>query len=157
MRRQIKVLMVEDRVEDAEMLLREMRGKGLEVLSKRVDTSNEFEFELGDFAPDLILSDYTLPGFDGIEAPLDALKIDRSFVAGMAVSVEHMAIVSAIINLARAPRIHVVAEGVETEEQAARLPHSAATKLRDTCSAIRCPRPTSSRYCPKRIDRSPFR
>jgi EAL domain-containing protein (putative c-di-GMP-specific phosphodiesterase class I) len=32
-----------------------------------------------------------------------------------------MAIVSAIINLARALRIYVVAEGVETEEQAARL------------------------------------
>jgi diguanylate cyclase (GGDEF)-like protein/PAS domain S-box-containing protein len=55
------------------------------------------------------------------QLPLDGLKIDRSFVAGMTVSVEHMAIVSAIINLARALRIHVVAEGVETEEQAARL------------------------------------
>jgi pentatricopeptide repeat protein len=42
MRRQIKVLMVEDRVEDAEMLLREMRGKGLEVLSKRVDDRSPF-------------------------------------------------------------------------------------------------------------------
>jgi EAL domain-containing protein (putative c-di-GMP-specific phosphodiesterase class I) len=39
----------------------------------------------------------------------------------MTISGEHMAIVSAIINLARALRIYVVAEGVETEEQAARL------------------------------------
>jgi len=39
----------------------------------------------------------------------------------MTISTEHMAIVSAIINLARALRIYVVAEGVETEEQAARL------------------------------------
>ena len=31
MRRQIKVLLVEDMVEDAEMLLREMRVKGLEI------------------------------------------------------------------------------------------------------------------------------
>jgi EAL domain-containing protein (putative c-di-GMP-specific phosphodiesterase class I) len=53
--------------------------------------------------------------------PLDALKIDRAFIADMTDSTEHMAIVSAIINLAKALRIFVVAEGVETEEQAVRL------------------------------------
>ena len=53
--------------------------------------------------------------------PLDALKIDRAFVAGMTNSAEHLAIVSAIINLAKALRIYVVAEGVETEEQASQL------------------------------------
>jgi EAL domain-containing protein (putative c-di-GMP-specific phosphodiesterase class I) len=52
---------------------------------------------------------------------LDALKIDRAFVAGMDTSTEHMAIVSTIINLAKALRIFVVAEGVETQDQAARL------------------------------------
>ena len=63
-RKQIKVLMVEDRAEDAEMLLREMRVKGLDVQHRRVETSPDFETELADFTPDLILSDYTLPGFD---------------------------------------------------------------------------------------------
>jgi len=64
-------------------------------------------------------------GYSGLsqiaQLPLDALKIDRAFIAGMTISGEHMAIVSAIINLAKALRIYVVAEGVETEEQAARL------------------------------------
>jgi len=64
-------------------------------------------------------------GYSGLSQiahlPLDALKIDRAFVAGMTISAEHMAIVSAIINLAKALRIYVVAEGVETEEQASRL------------------------------------
>jgi EAL domain-containing protein (putative c-di-GMP-specific phosphodiesterase class I) len=64
-------------------------------------------------------------GYSGLsqiaQLPLDALKIDRAFVAGMSGSAEHMAIVSAIINLARALGISVVAEGVETEEQARRL------------------------------------
>ena len=64
-------------------------------------------------------------GYSGLSQiahlPLDALKIDRAFIAGMTKSAENMAIVSAIVNLARALRIFVVAEGVETEEQAARL------------------------------------
>ncbi|HYD79711.1 MAG TPA: EAL domain-containing protein [Paucimonas sp.] len=49
--------------------------------------------------------------------PIDTLKIDRSFVADMATSTDHMAIVSTIISLAHALNLKVVAEGVETEEQ----------------------------------------
>ncbi len=64
-------------------------------------------------------------GYSGLsqiaQLPLDAVKIDRAFIAGMSVSAEHLAIVSAIVNLAKALDIFVVAEGVETEEQAARL------------------------------------
>jgi EAL domain-containing protein (putative c-di-GMP-specific phosphodiesterase class I) len=64
-------------------------------------------------------------GYSGLSQiahlPLDALKIDRAFISGMSGSAEHMAIVSAIINLARALGIAVVAEGVETEEQAMKL------------------------------------
>jgi len=66
--RKIKVLLVEDRVEDAEMLLREMRMRGLSVVSQRVDTGAEFKEALAAFSPDLILSDYSLPAFDGTEA-----------------------------------------------------------------------------------------
>jgi diguanylate cyclase (GGDEF)-like protein/PAS domain S-box-containing protein len=73
MTRPIKILLVEDRVEDAEMLLREMRLRGLEVDSRRVDSKTEYSEALTAFAPDMILSDYTLPGFDGI----DALQIAR--------------------------------------------------------------------------------
>jgi EAL domain-containing protein (putative c-di-GMP-specific phosphodiesterase class I) len=50
--------------------------------------------------------------------PLDSLKIDRSFVTQMPKGPDQMAIVSAIISLARALNLKVVAEGVETEEQA---------------------------------------
>jgi EAL domain-containing protein (putative c-di-GMP-specific phosphodiesterase class I) len=51
------------------------------------------------------------------QLPVDALKIDRSFVDGMTVAPEALALVSTIINLARWLRLKVVAEGVETEEQ----------------------------------------
>ncbi len=50
--------------------------------------------------------------------PVTALKIDRAFILGMTEGPEGMAIVSSIIALAHALRLKVVAEGVETEEQA---------------------------------------
>jgi diguanylate cyclase (GGDEF)-like protein/PAS domain S-box-containing protein len=49
--------------------------------------------------------------------PVDQLKIDRSFVAGIAVSSEDRAIAASVIGLAHALGIHVVAEGVETVKQ----------------------------------------
>jgi diguanylate cyclase (GGDEF)-like protein/PAS domain S-box-containing protein len=64
----LKVLLVEDRSEDAELLLREMKSRGLRVTSQRVETSDTFAGALESFAPDLILSDYTLPSFQGTEA-----------------------------------------------------------------------------------------
>jgi EAL domain-containing protein (putative c-di-GMP-specific phosphodiesterase class I) len=52
------------------------------------------------------------------QLPLSALKIDRSFVARMASSPYDTAIVSTIVSLGRNLNLKVVAEGVETEEQA---------------------------------------
>ncbi|WP_242414468.1 putative bifunctional diguanylate cyclase/phosphodiesterase [Sphingomonas panni] len=48
---------------------------------------------------------------------LDCLKIDRSFIDGMGRERESAAIVHSIIHLARALRLQVIAEGVETEQQ----------------------------------------
>jgi diguanylate cyclase (GGDEF)-like protein len=53
--------------------------------------------------------------------PIDTLKIDRSFIDGIVGSSEDEAIVTAVLSMGRALGVHVVAEGVETEEQAARL------------------------------------
>jgi diguanylate cyclase (GGDEF)-like protein/PAS domain S-box-containing protein len=49
--------------------------------------------------------------------PLDALKMDRSFVVDMTVTPEGLALASTIVNLAHSLKLKVVAEGVETEEQ----------------------------------------
>lgn len=49
--------------------------------------------------------------------PIDALKIDRSFVFGLGESAESLAIVKSVISIAKALQLIVVAEGVETEEQ----------------------------------------
>jgi diguanylate cyclase (GGDEF)-like protein/PAS domain S-box-containing protein len=50
--------------------------------------------------------------------PVHTLKIDRSFVIDMGEGPEGLALVSTIINLAHSMKLNVVAEGVETEEQA---------------------------------------
>jgi EAL domain-containing protein (putative c-di-GMP-specific phosphodiesterase class I) len=53
--------------------------------------------------------------------PLDALKIDRSFVTDMTRGAEGMSLVAAIVSLAHSLKLNVVAEGVETQEQFALL------------------------------------
>jgi diguanylate cyclase (GGDEF)-like protein len=50
--------------------------------------------------------------------PAQALKIDRSFVAGMAQDGDTMTLVSTIVSLGHALRLRVIAEGVENEDQA---------------------------------------
>ena len=50
--------------------------------------------------------------------PLSRLKIDRSFIADIPEKAGDMAITSAIVSLGRTLELEVVAEGVETEEQA---------------------------------------
>jgi len=50
--------------------------------------------------------------------PVNALKIDRAFIINMTSNADDLSIVSAIISLAHTLNLRVVAEGVETDEQA---------------------------------------
>jgi EAL domain-containing protein (putative c-di-GMP-specific phosphodiesterase class I) len=53
--------------------------------------------------------------------PVDQLKVDRSFVAGLATNPGDLAIVASVVNLAGALGIRVVAEGVERVDQLEKL------------------------------------
>ncbi|MEO8053769.1 MAG: PAS domain S-box protein [Acidobacteriota bacterium] len=64
----IRILHVEDVSADAELAERELRRAGLELDIRRVQTREAFLSGIADFAPDLILSDYRLPEFDGMQA-----------------------------------------------------------------------------------------
>jgi diguanylate cyclase (GGDEF)-like protein/PAS domain S-box-containing protein len=50
--------------------------------------------------------------------PVDVVKVDRSFVRGMAADSIDRELVAAVVGMGRALKLIVVAEGVETEEQA---------------------------------------
>lgn len=49
--------------------------------------------------------------------PVDTLKIDRSFTAGVLAGEAHATLVEAIIAMAHRLNLRVIAEGVETKEQ----------------------------------------
>lgn len=53
--------------------------------------------------------------------PVDALKIDQSFVRQISIARDDTAIVTTVIHMARSLKLRVVAEGVETPEEAAFL------------------------------------
>jgi EAL domain-containing protein (putative c-di-GMP-specific phosphodiesterase class I) len=53
--------------------------------------------------------------------PIDKLKIDKTFIAGMGTHSDDASIVQAIVSLAHGLRLKVVAEGVETSAQLAAL------------------------------------
>ena len=60
-----RILILEDVPTDAELMEHELRKAGIAFVSRRVDDRPSFLEALTHFSPDIILSDYSLPGFDG--------------------------------------------------------------------------------------------
>src|ERR1039457_2059647 len=74
MNKPLCILILEDQPADAELVTSELRKVSLEFVAKTVATENEFLAELQNFAPQLILADYSLPGYDGLSALAAAQK-----------------------------------------------------------------------------------
>jgi putative two-component system response regulator len=64
----IKILIAEDTPSDAELCQREVRKVLKSCLFEVVDSRQAYLAALSKFQPDLILSDYSMPGFDGMSA-----------------------------------------------------------------------------------------
>jgi signal transduction histidine kinase/DNA-binding response OmpR family regulator len=80
--RALNLLLVEDSADDAELILLELRGSGFEVRSLRVETGAAMAEALAHGSWDLVLSDYSLPAFGGMEAlgTLQASELDIPFI-----------------------------------------------------------------------------
>ncbi len=72
----LKVLMLEDEPADAELAEHALRQAGIKFTSRCVDTREAFVSTLDSFQPDIVLADYRLPTFSGVEAL--AITLERS-------------------------------------------------------------------------------
>ncbi|NNM82453.1 MAG: HD domain-containing protein [Burkholderiales bacterium] len=66
--KELRILMLEDTSTDAELIEHAMRRGGISFSSLRVETREAFSMALDEYRPDIILSDYKLPSFDGMTA-----------------------------------------------------------------------------------------
>ncbi len=72
--RELRILLLEDNAPHAELVEHFLRESGLRFTLVRVETRETFEEQLQVRAPDMILSDYALPSFDGYAALAIAKK-----------------------------------------------------------------------------------
>ena len=64
----IKLLLIEDDETDALLIIRQLKKDGFDVEHVRVKTQAEMEAELDKGGWDIVISDYSMPGFSGQEA-----------------------------------------------------------------------------------------
>ena len=109
----LRVLIVEDNLLDAELIINQLREAGYRPECVRVDSAAEYLSAL-EAAPDVVLSDYSLPGFGGLQA-LDLLRqrgLDIPFILVSGTIGESLAVAAMVAgaqdcvlkdNLARLP------------------------------------------------------
>jgi len=76
---EVRVLFIEDSENDVELALRALKREGLKVVSCRVETESGMRDALGSFHADLILSDFSMPNFDG----MNALHVAQTLAPGV--------------------------------------------------------------------------
>jgi EAL domain-containing protein (putative c-di-GMP-specific phosphodiesterase class I) len=94
------------------------------VLMKRVDSTGSILKTLRASGVQVAVDDFGT-GYSSLsylrKFPIDALKIDQSFVRQITTAPDETTIVTAVISMGRSLKLRVVAEGVETQEELAFL------------------------------------
>ncbi|MFC4158800.1 EAL domain-containing protein [Chitinimonas lacunae] len=82
MNTELRILLLEDVATDAELTALALSEGGLQFALRRASGAADYVAALSDFRPDVILADYTLPGFDGLTALTlrDRLSPDVPFI-----------------------------------------------------------------------------
>jgi DNA-binding NtrC family response regulator len=70
----LKILFVDDLPTDTDLAVWELKKSGIPFKAIRVDTKAAFLKALWEFNPDIVISDYALPEFDGMQALKSALE-----------------------------------------------------------------------------------
>jgi CheY-like chemotaxis protein len=80
---EIRLLLVEDNPDDAELLKLELERGGFQLDWSRVDNDGDMRRALGERKWDLIISDFSMPGFGGFRAFDVAQEISRDVPGGL--------------------------------------------------------------------------
>jgi signal transduction histidine kinase len=80
--RTLRALIIEDDPNDADLLIRELRRAGYELVTRRVQTAGDLTAALTEAEWDIVLSDYSMPSFGGPEAfaLLRKMNLDLPFI-----------------------------------------------------------------------------
>ncbi|MFI8719252.1 ATP-binding protein [Stenotrophomonas sp. NPDC077464] len=124
----LRVLLVEDSPEDAAAMSRQMLEAGLQASFERVESAAELREALLRFAPDVVLSELSMPGFAGSQA----LEIVRGWHA----DVPFIFVSGTLGEEYAVAALHQGANDYIIKHQPARLPSAVARAVRDARGSV---------------------
>lgn len=141
----LRVLMLEDTPTDAELEERELRKAGIAYTAMRVQTRDDFIRAIEEFHPDVILSDYSLPDFNGMAA-LEFVRNNHAdipviMVTGALTDIEAVSLIHAgardYVLKDRLARLGAAVQRVLSMEQGIRARKQAEKSLRESEAKFR--------------------
>lgn len=121
----LRILILEDSPEDLDLVERELKRGGITFTSVVVKKREEYEKALNEFAPDIILSDHSLPQFNSIEA----MQIWKNFQKENNISIPFILITGSVSEEFAVQSIKAGADDYILKDRLKRLPTSIKSAL----------------------------